>query len=101
MWERESERELVKERETGEVSSDILFREDDRVSVTDVGKVGGVMGKVWVQCTRVLDPLRCCRVSRFVQFLYAWQHLNGALDPSHSLEEWERLGSSAQQHWTR
>jgi hypothetical protein len=41
------------------------------------------LGKAWVQCTGALDPLRCCHVFSFVQFLYTWQHLNGSSAPVH------------------
>jgi hypothetical protein len=32
---------------------------------------------------KVLNPLRCCHVSSFVQFLYTCQHLNGSSTPVH------------------
>ena len=41
------------------------------------------MGKAWVQCTKVLDPLRYCHVFSFVQFLYTCQHLNWSSAPVH------------------
>ena len=44
-------------------------------------------GVAWVQCTRALDPLRCCHVSSFVQFLNTWQHLNG----SSTLVHWTQV----------
>jgi hypothetical protein len=64
-----------------------------------------IRGKAWVQCTGALDPLGFCHVFSFVQFLYTWQHFNGSSAtvhwtkaiPSHRV----RLGSSAQEHWTR
>ena len=43
-------------------------------------------GTAWVQCTGALDPLRCCRVSSFVEFLYMWQHLNRSSAPVHSIQ---------------
>ena len=40
-------------------------------------------GKVWVQCTGVLEPLRCYIVFSFVQFLYTCQRVNRSSIPVH------------------